>query len=384
MSNWQKLVLFAAAAFVGTIAAGRADTIKIGATVSATGSAAALGAPQKESFEVLPTELGGQKVEWIVLDDASDGTKSAANARKLITEQNVDVLVGSTIAPTSLPLVDIAAEAKVPLLSPTATAAVIEPMDDKRRWVFKVVPNDRIMVNATTDYMSKQGVKTIGFIGFNDAYGDGWFRELEKIAPSKGIKIVAREAFARTDTSVTGQVLKLLAANPEAILIAASGTPAVLPQKSLRERGYDKPIYQTHGVVTPAFIQLGGKSVEGTVLAAGPFAVVDQLPPDDPIRKTAEALIDQYKKKFSKPALIFAAHQWDIATILGRAIPIALKSGKPGTPEFRSALRDAIENLKEVPLINGIATYSPTDHNGYDQRAASMMKVQGGKFELIR
>jgi branched-chain amino acid transport system substrate-binding protein len=384
MLNWQKLVLFAAAAIVTTATAGRADSIKIGATVSATGSAAALGAPQKESFEVLPAELAGQKVEWIVLDDASDGTKSAANARKLITEQNVDVLIGSTIAPTSMPLVDIAAEAKVPLLSPTATAAVIEPMDDKRRWVFKIVPNDRIMVNATTDYMAKQGVKTVGFIGFNDAYGDGWYRELEKIAPSKGIKIIAREAFARTDTSVTGQVLKLLAANPDAILIAASGTPAVLPQKSLRERGFNKPIYQTQGVVTPAFIQLGGKSVEGTVLAAGPFAVVDQLPENDPIRKTAEALIAEYKKKFNKPALIFAAHQWDIATVLQRAIPIALKSGKPGTPEFRSALRDAIENLKEVPLINGFATYSPTDHNGYDQRAASMMKVQNGKFELIR
>jgi branched-chain amino acid transport system substrate-binding protein len=384
MSNWQKLALIAAAAFVTTMTAGHADVIKIGATVSATGSAAALGAPQKESFEVLPTEIAGRKVEWIVLDDASDGTRSAANARKLITEQNVDVLVGSTIAPTSLPLVDIAAEAKVPLLSPTATAAVIEPMDDKRRWVFKVVPNDRIMVEATTDYMAKQGVKTVGFIGFNDAYGDGWFRELEKVAAAKGLQIVAREAFARTDTSVTGQVLKLISANPDAIIVAASGTPAVLPQKSLRERGYNKPIYQTHGVVTPAFIQLGGSAVEGTVLAAGPFAVVSQLPVDNPIRKTAEALIAEYKKKFNKPALIFAAHQWDIATILQRAVPEALKKGKPGTPEFRSALRDAIEGLKEVPLINGFATYSPTDHNGYDHRAASMMKVQGGKFELIR
>ena len=249
MSSWEKLPLVAAAALITMISAGQADGI------SATGSAAALGAPQKESFEVLPSEIAGQKIEWIVLDDASDGTKAAANARKLITEQNVDVLVGSTIAPTSLPLVDIAAEAKVPLLSPTATAAVIEPMDEKRRWVFKIVPNDRIMVKATTDYMAKQGVKTLGFIGFNDAYGDGWYRELEKVAESKGIKIVAREAFARTDTSVTGQVLKLLAANPDAVLIAASGTPAVLPQKSLRERGYNKPIYQTQGVVTPACLR---------------------------------------------------------------------------------------------------------------------------------
>jgi branched-chain amino acid transport system substrate-binding protein len=384
MSAWHRIAWLAVAALVAASTPGYADSIKIGATISATGSAAALGGPQKESFEVLPTVLAGQKIEWIVLDDASDATKAAANARKLITEQNVDVLVGSTIAPTSLPLVDIAAEATVPLLSPTATAAVIEPMDAKRRWVFKIVPNDRIMVNATTDYMAKQGVKTVGFIGFNDAYGDGWFRELEKIAGSKKLNIVAREAYARTDTSVTGQVLKLLAADPDVIVIAASGTPAVLPQKSLRERGYTKPIYQTHGVVTPAFIQLGGSSVEGTVLAAGPFAVVDQLSPDDPVRKTSEAFKAAYLDMFKKPALIFGAHQWDIATILRAALPAALNKGKPGTPEFRSALRDSIENLKELPLINGFATYSPTDHNGYDHRAAAMMKVEGGKFLLIR
>ena len=358
--------------------------LKVGLIFSATGSAAALGGPMKDSVEILPTTIGGLKTEWIFLDDASDATKSAANARKLIAEDNVDVLIGATIAPTSLPLVDIAAEAKLPLLAPTATAAVIEPMDDKRRWVFKIVPNDRIMAVATVQYMMKAGIKTLGFIGFNDAYGDGWYVEMEKAVAANGIKIIDREAFARTDTSVAGQALKLVAANPDAILIAASGTPAVLPQKSIRERGYTGPIYQTQGVVTPAFIQLGGADVEGTVLAAGPFVVRSQLPPDDPIRITSEKYAEAFQQRFKRPGLIFGAHQWDAATILEHAVPIALTKGKPGTPEFRVALRDAIEGLKDIALIDGIASYSPTDHNGYDERARALMRIEGGKFVLIK
>lgn len=358
--------------------------VKAGLVLSATGSAAALGGPMKDAVEILPRTVGGQKIDWIVLDDGSDGTQAAADGRKLIVENDVDVLIGATIAPTSLPLVDIAAEAQRPLLSPTATAAVIEPMDAKRRWVFKIVPNDRIMARATAEHMAKAGIKTLGFIGFNDAYGDGWFVEMQKAAAANGIQIIAREAYARTDTSVAGQVLKLVGAAPDAILIAASGTPAVLPQKSIRERGYTQPIYQTQGVVTPAFIQLGGKDVEGTVLAAGPFAVMNQLAPDDPIKISAEKYAQAFQERFKRPALIFGAHLWDAATILDRAVPVALKQGQPGSAPFRVALRDAIEELKDLPLINGIASYSPTDHNGYDARAGVLMKIEGGKFVLLK
>lgn len=379
---------FAAALAVGvsfaTLVAGSAlADIKVGYTLSATGSAAALGVPQKNGVELLPKEIAGEKIDYIVLDDASDGTKAVANARKMITEDKIDVLVGSSIAPTSFPLVDIAAENKLPLIAITASTGLIAPMDDKRHWVFKVVQNDSLMANAVADEMQKRGVKTVGFIGFNDAYGDGWYKEFSAAAEKRGIKIVAKEAFARADTSVTGQTLKLIAAKPDVILVAASGTPAVLPQKALKERGFKGQIYQTHGISTKEFIRVGGKDVEGTIFPAGPFIMADKLPADSPVRAVAIDTTNRYVETFNQQPAAFAAHSVDAMLLLQAAIPEALKVAKPGTPEFRAALRDALENVKNVPLNHGVTTMTPTDHNGFDERARVMVVIRNGEWELL-
>lgn len=379
---------FAAALAVGvsfaTLVAGSAlADIKVGYTLSATGSAAALGVPQKNGVELLPKEIAGEKIDYIVLDDASDGTKAVANARKMITEDKIDVLVGSSIAPTSFPLVDIAAENKLPLIAITASTGLIAPMDDKRHWVFKVVQNDSLMANAVADEMQKRGVKTVGFIGFNDAYGDGWYKEFSAAAEKRGIKIVAKEAFARADTSVTGQTLKLIAAKPDVILVAASGTPAVLPQKALKERGFKGQIYQTHGISTKEFIRVGGKDVEGTIFPAGPFIMAEKLPADSPVRAVAIDTTNRYVETFNQQPAAFAAHSVDAMLLLQAAIPEALKVAKPGTPEFRAALRDALENVKNVPLNHGVTTMTPTDHNGFDERARVMVVIRNGEWELL-
>ncbi|MGH2341623.1 ABC transporter substrate-binding protein [Segnochrobactraceae bacterium EtOH-i3] len=357
--------------------------IKVGYTLSATGSAAALGVPQKNGVALLPKEIAGEKIEYIVLDDASDGTKAVANARKMITEDKIDVLVGSSIAPTSFPLVDIAAENKLPLIAITASTGLIAPMDDKRHWVFKVVQNDSLMANAVADEMQKRGVKTVGFIGFNDAYGDGWYKEFSAAAEKRGIKIVAKEAFARADTSVTGQTLKLIAAKPDVVLVAASGTPAVLPQKALKERGYKGQIYQTHGISTKEFIRVGGKDVESTIFPAGPFIMAEKLPDDSPVKPVALDTTNRYIEIFNQPPAAFAAHSVDAVLLLQAAIPVALKVAKPGTPEFRVALRDALENVKDVPLNHGVTTMTPTDHNGFDERARVMVVIRNGEWELL-
>ena len=251
-------------------------------TVSATGPAASLGIPEKNTIALMPQTIGGQKVNYIVLDDASDTTTAVANARKLVTESKVDVLLGSTTTPNSLAMIDVAAESQTPMISMAASAAIVEPVDAKRRWVFKTPQNDIMMSLAIATHMAAAGVKTVGFIGFYDAYGEGWFREFSKIAPIKGLTIVASERYARTDTSVTGQVLKLVAAKPDAILIAASGTPAVLPQRTLKERGYAGKYYQTHGVANNDFLRVGGKDVDGTYLPSGPVLVAAQLPATQP------------------------------------------------------------------------------------------------------
>ncbi len=358
--------------------------IRVGITASGSGPGAALGGPQLKAVATLPKTIAGETVTYVAFDDESDATKAVVNARKLIVDNKVDVLLGSSLTPVSIPLIEIAAEHKVPLLTMAASSALVQPMDEKRKWVFKVVPNDDVMARAMLQYIAKTGAKTVGFIGLSDSYGEGYYKVLAELAPSLGITIVAKEGYARNDQSVTGQTLKLIAAKPDAVFIASAGTPAVLPHRSLRERGYTKPIYQTHGVATDEFIRLGGKEVEGAIFAGEAYTVSDDLAADDPFRKVTQAFIEAYRTNVGQPPVIFGAHVFDSMQLVERTLPAALKAGRPGTAEFRAALRDGIEGLREVHLNNGLASMSPTDHNGYDHRSAFIIKVEGGKFRLVK
>jgi branched-chain amino acid transport system substrate-binding protein len=358
--------------------------IKVGITMSASGPGAALGQPQSKTVAALPKEIAGQKITYFALDDESDPTKGAQNGRKLITEEKVDVLIGSSLTPVSLPLIDIAAEAKTPLMTMAAAAVLVAPMDDKRKWVFKVVPNDDIMANAILKYIAKTGAKTLGYIGVSDAYGEGYYKVLSEVAPKLGVTLTGHEVYARSDASVTGQVLKIIATKPDAVFVASAGTPAVLPQKALRERGYKGPIFQTHGVATEEFIKLGGKDVDGAIFTGEAFTVVNDLPADSPFRKPTTAFIDAYKAANGNIPSIFGAHLWDSMSHVERAIPAALKVAKPGTPEFRAALRDEIEKTKDFALNNGLSNMTPDNHNGYDERSAFVIEVKDGAFHLVK
>jgi branched-chain amino acid transport system substrate-binding protein len=359
--------------------------INVGVTLSATGPAASLGIPEKNTLALLPKVIAGQKINYIVLDDASDTTTAVKNSRKLISEDKVDVVLGSTTTPNSLAMIDVLAESETPMISMASSARIIEPMDAKRRWVFKNAQSDTHMATAIVEHMSNAGIKKIAFIGFNDAYGEGWWSEIGKLADVRRIQVVANERFNRSDTSVTGQVLKILVSKPDAVMIAGAGTPAALPQKTLREKGYKGPIYQTHGIANSDFLRIGSKDVEGTLLPAGPVLVAAQLPDSNPVKKVALDYVTRYEAAYGKgSATTFGAHSWDAAILLEKAVPQALKIAKPGTKEFRSALRDALENTHDVIGAHGVYNMSAKDHVGLDQRSRVMVTIEGGGWKLVR
>ncbi len=379
MKLWKKLALVAA--MVGASAV-QAQDINVGVVVSATGPAASLGIPERNTFALMPTTIGGKKVNYIILDDASDTTNAVANTRKLITENKVDVIIGSTVTPNSLAMIDVVAEARTPMISMAASARIVEPVDDKKRWVFKTPQNDIMMSQAIIEHMAGQNIKTVGFIGFADAYGEGWYQEFSKAAEAKGIKIVANERYSRTDTAVTGQALKIVSARPDAVLVAGSGTPAALPQKTLVERGYKGAMYQTHGVANADFLRVGGKDVEGTLLPAGPVLVAEQLPDSHPVKRSAMNYIRLYEAAHGKGSVsTFGAHAWDAGLLMAAAAPEALKKAQPGTAEFRAALRDALEGVKNLAGAHGVFNMSARDHLGLDQRAAVMVKIENGTWK---
>ena len=377
-------VLSAALAIAGAVGPVQAD-INVGVTLSATGPAASLGIPEKNTIELLPTAIAGQKINWIVLDDASDTTKAVTNTKKLISEDKVDVVVGSTITPNSLAMVEVASAAETPMISMAASARIVDPANPKTKWVFKTPQSDALMADAIAVHMKANGVKTLGFIGFADGYGDGWLAEMRNSAKTAGIQVVAEEKYNRTDASVTGQVLKLVAANPDAILIAAAGTPGATPQKELVARNYKGKIYQTHGVANPDFLRVVGKDGNGTVLPIGPMLVYEQLPDSNPLKKSAAEYITKYEAKYGKDSRsTFGGHAWDAYVLLANAIPQALRKAQPGTKEFRAALRDALESEKEVVATHGVYSMSAQDHNGLDNRARTMIKIENGKWVLTK
>ena len=240
----------------------------------------------------------------------------------------VDGPISASTTPNAFAILDVIADAKVPLMATVGTSAVVEPLDAKKRWVFKTTQNDDLIAAALLTHMQKTGVKTVGFIGFSDPYGDNWLKVFSALGEKAGMKVVAVERYGRTDSSVTGQTLKLIAAKPDAMLIAAVGGPAVLPQATLRDQGFKGTIYQTHAVATDDFIKLGKDKVEGTVLAAGPMLVIDEISDANPTRKVALAYIAAYEKQFGTKPATFGANTWDAGFLLERAIPDRAEDGQ--------------------------------------------------------
>ena len=375
--------LAAAAAFALTSPAAHAD-IKVGIDLSSTGPAAAIGITSKNAMLMWPDTIAGQKADYIVLDDGSDPGAAVRNIHKLINEDHVDVIVGPNITPAALAALDPVAQSKTPMITLVGSASVVEPQQGARVWAYKMAQTDAAMADVLTPYMAAHGVKTVGFIGFADSYGDSWLNEFTKFAKERNIELVATERFNRTDSSVTGQVLKLIAAKPDAVLIAGAGTPTVLPQRTLVERGYKGAIYQTHGIATPEFIKLGGKDVEGTLFPTQPVVVARTLPADNPAQKAALAFVDAYEAKYGPGTVTqFAGDAAGVYPRLQDAVARALKTAQPGTEAFRVALRTELEHAHEVVVPNGVVNTTPQDHVGLDQRASVMGTIRGGKFVYL-
>jgi branched-chain amino acid transport system substrate-binding protein len=376
-------VALAAAAL--TLCTATSAQIKIGVTVSATGPAASLGIPEKNTIALCQKSVGGKSIEYILLDDATDTTTAVQNTKKLIGESKVDAIIGSTTTPNSLAMIDVFAEGETPVISLASSIRIIEPMDAKKAWSFKTPQTDVMMAGAILEHASANGVKTIGYIGFNDALGEAFFAEIDKAAQLRKIPLVASERYAPKDSSVTGQVLKLIAAKPDAIVIGASGTPAALPASALAERGYKGKLYFNHGVANNDFLRVGGKDVEGGYVPASPVIVASQLPDSHPAKKRAEEYIKLYEAAYGPGTVAaFGSYTWDACLELANAIPVALKSAQPGTVEFRRALREALENIRNLEVSNGAVNMSKTDHLGLDSRARVMTQIQNGKWVLQR
>jgi branched-chain amino acid transport system substrate-binding protein len=379
MRNFHLSAAIVAAAFAlpAWPAAAQTSEITIGISLCTTGPAAALGIPERNALEFVPKEIGGVPLKLIVLDDGGDPTNATTNARRFVTESRADIIMGSSTTPPSIAVSNVANEAGIPHfgLSPFP----ITP--ERTKWSVDMPQSIPIMGKVLYAHMKAHNIKTVGYIGYSDSYGDLWFNDFKAQAVPIGMTLVDEERFARPDTSVAGQVLKLVAANPDAILVGASGTAAALPQSALRERGYKGLIYQTHGAASMDFIRIAGASAEGVIMSAGPVMSPETQPDDALTKKPGLALNSVYEAKYGPNSRSqFAGHSYDAFEVLKRIIPVALKTAKPGTPEFREAIRQAFLSEKEIVATQGVYNWTEKDRYGLDDRSRIILTVKDGKY----
>jgi branched-chain amino acid transport system substrate-binding protein len=370
-------VLALTAALPGSPAMAETGEITIGITICTTGPAAALGIPERNALEFVPKEIAGVPLKVIVLDDGGDPTNATTNARRFVTESKADIIMGSSTTPPSVAVSNVANEAGIPHFG----LAPFPITPERAKWSVDMPQPVPIMGKVLYEHMKKHNVKTVGYIGYSDSYGDLWFNDFKNQGVPMGMTVVDEERFARPDTSVTGQVLKLVAANPDAILVGASGTAAGLPQTELRDRGYKGLIYQTHGAASMDFIRIAGKAAEGVIMASGPVMSPETQPDSALTKKPGMALNTAYEAKFGANSRSqFAGHSYDAFEVLKRVIPVALKTAKPGTPEFREAIRQAFLTEREIPASQGVYNFTEKDRYGLDDRSRIILTVKDGKY----
>ena len=371
----------AALALPGSPALAQTNEIVIGITIVTTGPAAALGIPERNSLEFVPKEIGGVPLKVIVLDDGGDPTTATTNARRFVTESKADIIMGSSTTPPTIAVSTVANEAGIPHfgLAPF-------PINEARmKWSVAMPQPIPIMGKVLYEHMRAHAIKTVGYIGYSDSYGDLWANDFKSQAVPMGMTMVDEERFARTDTSVTGQVLKLVAANPDAILVGASGTAAGLPQAALRERGYKGLIYQTHGAASMDFIRIAGAAAEGVLMSSGPVMDPEDQPDSALTKKPGLALNKAYEAKYGPSSRSqFAGHSYDAFLVLERVIPVALKKAKPGTPEFREAIRQALLTERDIAASQGVYNFTEKDRYGLDDRSRILLTVKDGKYVLAK
>lgn len=370
--------------WLGAAAGAQAD-ITVGVILSTTGPAASLGKPAENTVKLWPDSIAGEKLRIIQMNDASDPTEASRQASKLITEEKVDVIVGSSVTPPSIAIVEVAGNAATPVIALGGGNAIIEPQEGARTWAFKMPAPEKLSVQRALEHMASHGVKTAGAIAVNTSYGNGFLNSFNEQAEQHGIKISGVERYGAQDLGVTAQIVRLMAAKPDAIYILSFGTPAYLPQAELDKRGYQGKVYQTHGVANADFLRVGGKSVEGTFLAVAPVLVAEQLPDSDPTKKAGVEYVTKYESQYGEGTRsLFGSTAWTALNWLEATVPVALKEARPGTPEFRKALRDALENMDEVVSPEGVFNMTKQDHNGIDSRGQVMVTIEEGKWKLAQ
>ena len=356
-----------------------ADPIKIGSFLSASGPAAFLGDPEKKVLELYVDKINaagginGRPLELIVYDDGGRADKALSFAKRLLSNDRVDVIVGGSTTATTMASVKLINGAGVPFISLAGAVVIIDPV---KKWVFKTAHTDRMAAEKVMQDMKKRGLSRLALLSESSGFGKSGRAQTLLAAELMGIEIVADETYGPKDTDVTAQLTNIKGnADAEALLVFGFGQGPAIVTKNYQQLGMTTPLYQSHGVASKAFLDLTGDAAEGMRLPVTGVLIADQLPAG-PQRAVLESFIAEYSAKYGSEPSAFAGHAYDGLYLMVEAIRRA------GTID-KAAVRDALEATQGFVGITGEFNFSASDHMGLSLDAFHMVEIRNGAWQLI-
>jgi branched-chain amino acid transport system substrate-binding protein len=354
------------------------DAYKIGGIFAITGPSSFLGDPEKKSMEMVVDEINaqggidGHALEAVIYDTEGDPTKTVLATNKLISNDKVLAIVGPSLTPTTLAIVPLVEKEKLPLISCAAGIKITDPI---KPWVFKTAQSDLLAVAAIYRHIQKQNIKKVGILTVETAFGESGKEQLVAQAAQFGIEIVQAESFGAKDTDMTAQLTKIRSAQPQAIVCWGTNPGPAVIAKNVQQLNIKIPLYQSHGVASPKFLELAGDAAEGIFLPTGKILVAQQLPDTDPQKAVLLKYIEQFEKRFQMPVSGFGGYAYDAMHLLAAALP--------GIDGNKEKLRDNLEKLTGLVGISGTFNFSPKEHNGLGADAFVMVQIQKGAWKLL-
>ena len=362
----------------GVFAESHQKTYKIGGIFSVTGPASFLGDPEKKSMELAIEEINaaggvdGRMLEPVIYDTEGDPSKTVMAVGKLINRDRVTAIIGPSRTPTTLAVTPMIKRAELPFISCAAGNKIVEPV---KPWVFKTAQSDIQAVASIYEHIRQRDIQKVGIITVANSFGESGKEQLLAQAGDFGITVVSSQSFGASDTDMTAQLTKIRQEKPGAIICWGTNPGPAVVAKNAKQLGIEIPLYQSHGVASPKFIELAGDAAEGIFLPTGKILVADLLADDDPQKQVLADYINAYESKYNETVSGFGGYAYDAVHLLARAME--------GTNGDKAEIRKNLETIKDHTGISGVFNFSKTDHNGLDPSAFVMVRIKDGKWELV-
>ena len=358
----------------------------VGAVVSESGGLDVLGGPELAGMQAAVTYFnahggaGGHQIQLVVQNDQSTPALSATAVRKLVQQNGAQVIIGPDDQGLAAAAIPVAIASKVPMLESAGNWPIAGLSDaDMHSTVYPVVPDtNTAAIDAMVNQILKpRGFTKVGVLLDNSAYSLAIEGPLQAAAPKDGFSVVSTQVMAAGSTDATPQVLKLLAAHPDLILVGSPpGPDSVTSVKAIRAQDPNVPIYIDQASGTATFAQaVGASNLDNVLILAAAPEDINALSASSPYRPKVQEFLTAMKEqgKYPTPAT------QGTAFIGWMGVEELVDAAGAAKSTSTAAIEQALSHATDYTVaVNWARTAS--DPGGYSGYALFMLQYENGQF----